>query len=102
VGGSGRTRAVLAGLLGLHLGILLGLAAEQGAFYLGGTYDDILLRSRARSAHFVVFYPDLLPQVSHDFLTRLSSADLELAHVFPEPSPSAPDQRLEVYRLRPK
>jgi len=69
---------------------------------LGGTYDDILLRSRARSAHFVVFYPDLLPQVSHDFLTRLSSADLELAKIFPEPSPSAPDQRLEVYRLRLK
>jgi len=199
--GSGRARAVLAGLLALHLGVLIGLAAEKGASYLGahhfflmalyampfagaglawsltwagdrfraprwlpavalaflvavtafwlvtrradrgvtvrpaaawiraqvvgtpvvvthiakltyharaervdlgGTYDDILLRSRARSAHFVVFYPDLLPQVSHDFLTRLSSADLELAHVFPEPSPSAPDQRLEVYRLRPK
>jgi hypothetical protein len=69
---------------------------------LGGTYDDILQRSRERSAHFVVFYPDLLPQVSHDFLKRLSSADLELAKIFPEPSPSAPDQRLEVYRLRPK
>ena len=199
--GSGRARAALAWLLALHLGILLGLGAEQGAFYLGshhyflmalyampfagaglawsltwagdrfraphwlpavalallvavtafwlvtrragrgvtvrpaaawiraqvvgtpvvvtdiakltyharaervdlgGTYDDILLRSRARSAHFVVFYPDLLPQVSHDFLTRLNSADLELVNIFPEPSPSAPDQRLEVYRFRPK
>ena len=199
--GSRRARVVLAGLLALHLGVLIGLAAQQGASYLGGhhfflmtlyaipfagagltwsltwagdrfraprwlpavalallvavsalwlvtrradrgvavrpaaawiraqvvgtpvvvtpiakltyharaervdmggPYDDILHRSRERSAHFVVFYPDLLPQASHDFLKRLSSADLELAKVFPEPSPSAPDQRLEVYRLRPK
>jgi len=67
---------------------------------LGGGYDDILRRARAHGAHFVVFYPDLLPQVSHDFLARLHSSELELAKTFPDPSPSAPGQRLEIYRLR--
>jgi Dolichyl-phosphate-mannose-protein mannosyltransferase len=65
-----------------------------------GTYDEILRRGRERSAHFVALYPDLIDQTSPDFLARLSSADLELVKVFPEPTPQAPDQRLELYRLR--
>jgi hypothetical protein len=65
-----------------------------------GTYDDILRHARERSAHFVALYPDMIGQTSPDFLARLSSADLELAKVFPEPTPRAPDQRLELYRLR--
>ena len=65
-----------------------------------GTYDDILRRARERSAHFVALYPDMIGQTSPDFLARFSSADLELAKVFPEPTPRAPDQRLELYRLR--
>lgn len=69
---------------------------------LGGAYDDILRRSRARSSHFVVFYPDLIREASHDFLARLNPSDLELVKTFPEPSPLAPDQRLEVYRFRPR
>lgn len=196
--GSSTARALLIGLLGLHLAILLGLAADHGATYLGGhhfflmvlyalpfagaglastltwgtgrlraprwlavvtlacfvavtigwvvtrrpgrgvavrpaaawirtqaagtpvvmtnitkltyhagaervepdgPYDDVLRNARARSAQFLVFYPDLMP---HDFLARLHSADLELVKTFPEPSPSAPDQRLEVYRLLPR
>ncbi|MCI0411069.1 MAG: hypothetical protein L0191_21310, partial [Acidobacteria bacterium] len=67
---------------------------------LAGGYDDTLRRARARGAHFVAFYPDLLPQVSHDFLARLHSSELELARTFPDPSRSAPDQRLEIYRLQ--
>ena len=65
-----------------------------------GTYDEILRRGRERSAHFVALYPDLIDQTSPDFLVRLSSADLELVKVFPEPTPQAPDQRLELYRFR--
>ncbi len=68
---------------------------------LSGSYDEIIRRGRARAAQFVVFYPDLLPLVSRDFPFRLNPADLELARTFPEPSRSAPDQRLEVYRLHP-
>jgi 4-amino-4-deoxy-L-arabinose transferase-like glycosyltransferase len=67
---------------------------------LGGAYEDILRRGRERSAQFIVFYPDLMPLVSHDFLEKLNPTDLELAKSFPEPFPSAPNQRLEVYRLR--
>lgn len=199
--GSSRVRALLLGLLGLHLAVLLGLAARHGAFYvdgrhfflmvlyilpfaggglawmltwstdrlraprwvpvvavvllvgttgfwaltrrlprggavrpaatwirarvagtpvvvtnvakltyhagadrveLTGSYDDILRRARARSAQFMAFYPDLLPEVSGDFLARLNTADVEFAGAFAEPSPSAPDQRLEVYRLKPR
>jgi hypothetical protein len=69
---------------------------------LRGTYDDILRRGQARFAQFVAFYPNLLPSVSPDFLTRLNPSDLELVTTFPEPSRSAPDQRLEIYRLRPR
>jgi len=68
---------------------------------LMGTYDQILKRSRERSAHFLVFYTDLLPNVSHDFLTRLEASDQELVQTFHEPSRGSPDQRLEIYRLRP-
>lgn len=67
---------------------------------LSGTYEEILQRARARSAHYIVFYPDLIPTVARDFLTRIDAAHLELVKVFPEPSRSNPDQRLEVYRLR--
>ncbi len=69
---------------------------------LNGAYDDILRRGRAQSAQFVAFYPDLVPQSSHDFLARLNPTDLELVKTFPEPSPSAPEQRLEIYRFRPR
>jgi hypothetical protein len=69
---------------------------------LVGTYDDILREGRARGAHFVAFYPDLVSDVSPDLLARLDAADLELVKTFPEPFPSAPDQRLEVYRVRPR
>ena len=65
-----------------------------------GTYDEILRRARERSAQFVALYPVMIGQTSPDFLARLSSADLELVKVFPEPTPQAPDQRLELYRLR--
>jgi hypothetical protein len=65
-----------------------------------GTYDEILRRARERSAQFVALYPVMIGQTSPDFLVRLSSADLELVKVFPEPTPQAPDQRLELYRLR--
>jgi hypothetical protein len=67
---------------------------------LYGTYDDILRRAKARAAHFIVFYPDLVPGVSQDFGARIDPTHLELIKVFPEPSRSNPDQRLEVYRLR--
>ena len=67
---------------------------------LSGTYEETLQRSKLRSAHFVVFYPDLLPNVSPDFLTRLGGSDLELVQTFREPSRRSPDQRLEIYRLR--
>jgi hypothetical protein len=67
---------------------------------IAGTYDEILRRARDRSAHFVALYPDLIGQTSPDFLARVRPADLELVQVFPEPTPQAPDQRLEVYRLR--
>ncbi|HEU0006874.1 MAG TPA: glycosyltransferase family 39 protein, partial [Terriglobia bacterium] len=67
---------------------------------LSGTYDQIIERARAQSAHYIVFYPDLIPTVSRDFLTRIDAAHLELVKVFPEPSRSNPNQRLEVYRLR--
>jgi hypothetical protein len=65
-----------------------------------GTYEEILRRGRDRSAHFVALYPDLVRLTSPDFLDRLPSPDLELVKVFPEPSPTAPDQRLEIYRIR--
>ena len=67
---------------------------------LSGTYEEILQRARARSVHYIVFYPDLIPTVSRDFLASIDAAHLELVKVFPEPSRSNPDQRLEVYRLR--
>jgi 4-amino-4-deoxy-L-arabinose transferase-like glycosyltransferase len=67
---------------------------------LSGTYEEILQRSKARSAQFVVFYPDLLPNVSPDFLTRLEGSDLELVQTFREPSRRSPGQRLVIYRLR--
>ena len=67
---------------------------------IAGTYDEILRRARERSAHFVALYPDLIRQTSPDFLDRLPSPDLELVKVFPEPSRTAPDQRLEIYRIR--
>jgi len=67
---------------------------------LAGTYDEILRRARGRSAHFVALYPDLVRLTSPDFLEHLPSPDLELAQVFPEPSRNAPDQRLEIYRIR--
>lgn len=69
---------------------------------LMGTYDQILQQSRARSAHFLAFYPDLLPNVSADFLTRLEASNLELVQTFREPSRRSPDQRLEIYRLQPE
>jgi hypothetical protein len=68
---------------------------------IAGTYDEILQRARDRSAHFVALYPNLIGQTSPDFLARVNSTDLELVKVFPEPSPTAPEQRLELYRLRP-
>jgi 4-amino-4-deoxy-L-arabinose transferase-like glycosyltransferase len=67
---------------------------------IAGTYDEILRRGRDRSAHFVALYPDLVRLTSPDFLDRLPSPDLELVKVFPEPSRTAPDQRLEIYRIR--
>ena len=67
---------------------------------LAGTYDEVLRHARARSAHFVALYRDLVRLTSPDFLDRLPSPDLELVKVFPEPSPTAPDQQLEVYRIR--
>ncbi|HEY7675834.1 MAG TPA: glycosyltransferase family 39 protein [Candidatus Methylomirabilis sp.] len=67
---------------------------------LQGEYDEILGRARARSAQFVAFYPDMLRQVSPDFLSKLKPADLEFVRAFPEPSRTAPDRRLEVYRLK--
>jgi hypothetical protein len=67
---------------------------------LTGTYNEILDRRRARSAHFIAFYPDLLPNVSPDFLTQLIASDLELIKTFREPSRRSPDKRLEIYRLR--
>jgi 4-amino-4-deoxy-L-arabinose transferase-like glycosyltransferase len=69
---------------------------------IAGTYDEILQRARDRSAHFVALYPDLISQTSPDFLARVCATDMELVKVFPEPSPTAPDQRLEIYRLRPR
>lgn len=69
---------------------------------LAGTYDEILRRARDRSAHFVALYPDLARLASPDFLDHLPSPDLELVKVFPEPTPTAPDQRLEIYRIRPE
>jgi hypothetical protein len=69
---------------------------------LNGTYEEILDRGRARSAHFIAFYPDLLPNVSPDFLTRLKAGDPELVQTFREPSRRPPDQRLEIYRLQPQ
>ena len=69
---------------------------------LSGTYEEVLERARGRSAHYIVFYPDLIPTVSRDFLTRIDPAQLELVKVFPEASRSNPGQRLEVYRLRQK
>jgi hypothetical protein len=67
---------------------------------IAGTYDEILRRARERSAHFLALYPDLIRQTSPDFLDHLPSPDLELVKVFPEPSRTAPDQRLEIYRIR--
>jgi len=67
---------------------------------LAGTYDEILRRARERSARFVALYPDMVRLTSPDFLDRLPSPDLELVKVFPEPSRTAPDQRLEIYRIR--
>jgi hypothetical protein len=67
-----------------------------------GTYEEILRRGRDRSAQFVALYPDLVRLTSPDFLDRLPSPDLELVKVFPEPSGMAPDQRLEIYRIRGK
>ncbi len=68
---------------------------------IGGTYDEILRRARDHSAHFVALYPDLIRQTSPDFVAHLGSGDLDLVKIFPEPTASAPDQRLELYRLRP-
>ena len=34
---------------------------------LSGTYEEILQRARARSAHYIVFYPDLIPTVDSGF-----------------------------------
>jgi hypothetical protein len=65
---------------------------------LTGTYAEIL--DRGRSAHFIAFYPDLLPNVSPDFLIQLNAGDLELVKTFREPSRRSPDPRLEIYRLR--
>lgn len=65
-----------------------------------GTYDDILRQARERSADFVALYPEMTARTAPDFLARLNPADLELVKVFPEPTPQAPDQRLELYRLR--
>jgi hypothetical protein len=76
-------------------------AGAERVELLGG-YDDILRRARARSAQFVVFYPDMQRQVSPEFLRRLDPADLELVRAFPEPSRTAPDRRLEVFRLKPR
>ncbi len=67
---------------------------------LAGTYDEILRRARERSAQFVALYPDMVRLTSPDFLDRLPSPDLELVKVFPEPSRTAPDQRIEIYRIR--
>jgi 4-amino-4-deoxy-L-arabinose transferase-like glycosyltransferase len=67
-----------------------------------GEYGDILRRGRARSAQFVAFYPDTLRQLSPGFLRQLDPADLELVRAFPEPSRTAPDRRLEVYRIKPR
>jgi hypothetical protein len=67
---------------------------------LSGTYEEILDRGRARSAHFIAFYPDLLPDVSPDFLARLGGSDLALVQTFREPSRGSPDPRLLIYRLR--
>jgi hypothetical protein len=75
-------------------------AGAERVELLGG-YDEVLRRGRARSAQFVAFYPDALRQVSPDFLSRLTPADLEFVRAFPEPSRTAPDRRLEVYRLKP-
>lgn len=69
---------------------------------IGGTYDQILQRARDRSAHFIALYPDLMAQTSPDFLARVDPADVELVKVFPERTPQAPDQRLELYRVRPQ
>jgi hypothetical protein len=69
---------------------------------LSGTYEEILARGRARSAQFIAFYPDLLPNVSDDFLPRLKGGDLELVQTFREASRRPPDHRLEIYRLRPR
>ena len=78
------------------------LTYHAGATRIGlrGTYNDILRRAKERSAHFIAFYPDLAPNVSRDFGARIDPTHLELIKVFPEPSRSNPDQRLEVYRLR--
>lgn len=69
---------------------------------LAGTYEDVLRLGRARSAHFLAFYPDMLPGVSRDFPVRLDAADLELVKTFLVPSPWTPNRRLELYRLRPQ
>ena len=66
-----------------------------------GTFEEVLRRMRARPVHFVAFYPNLVPGDFADTFSRLRRDALELAKVFPEPTRRAPDQRLEVYRLRP-
>jgi hypothetical protein len=66
-----------------------------------GTPEEVLARLRARPVHFVAFYPSLVPGDFADTFSRLRGEALELAKVFPEPTRRAPDQRLEVYRLRP-
>lgn len=66
-----------------------------------GSPEEILQRVRARPVHFVAFYPNLVPADFPETLSRLRREGLELATIFEEPTRRAPDQRLEVYRLRP-
>ncbi len=66
---------------------------------LRGAYADILRRAREHSADFVALYPEMTAQTAPGFLAGLSPADLELVKVFPEPTPQAPEQRLELYRV---
>jgi hypothetical protein len=67
-----------------------------------GTYEEVLRRGRAQGAQFVAFYPDKVAQRSPDFLSKLNSADLELARAFPEPARGDPNRRVEIYRLKTK
>jgi len=69
---------------------------------IAGAYEEIVRRAREHNADFVALYPNLIGYTSPDFLACLNSADLELVKVFPEPAPSVPEQRLELYRVRAK